>query len=134
MLLFKDMERFGELAKRRPETDKEKAAAQDESERLERVAREDVESTAAYLHEVVGKMGSYSESIPLDESGRINSKSFAQSNNTGRNILERAPSVALTWTGFNAFIDNVKKLCPDYKFSTVKQGDLLILKVESRND
>ena len=134
MLLFIDMERFGELARRAPETDKEKTAAWEESERLERVAREDVESTAAYLHEVVGKMGSYSESIPLDQSSRINSKSFAESNNTGRNILERAHSVPLTWTGFYAFIDKVKKLCPDYEFSTVKQGDLLILKVESRND
>lgn len=127
------MERFGELAKREPKTGDEMRDARAEIDRLERVSREDVENAVAFLREVVGTAGSYCESIPLDESGRINRKSFAESNNTGRNLLERAHSVPATFAGFNAFMAEVEKRCPNLEFTLSKKGDLLNLKVESRS-
>ena len=125
------MERFGGLAKRTPENDKEMSAARVEAERLERVAREDVEKAANFLHEVVGKTGSYRESIPLDGRGEINRESFANIH-AGRSLLERAWSVSLTMSGFNAFMADVEKQCPDYSFTLVKEGDFLNLTVASK--
>jgi hypothetical protein len=90
----------------------------------------DIKNTGEFLSRVVSRAGEYSEIIPLNQDGDINLE--AVSNNSGRNILERASTVDLNRDGLNKLIEAVKSNYKNLIISLEESKDKLVLKVENK--